>query len=125
MKKVLVIDDEIEMHAVFDNVFKEQLGFEFTTFAADGFDGFVECSLQKFDIITLDHVMPLMDGAQFLVALRSKPGLNQDTPVIMVSGHIPDLPEAIKTIENTFFVDKPVDFNRLVRYVKMSVKNNG
>ncbi len=122
MKKVLVIEDEKEMHEFFDNVFRDELNFDSVTFACDGFDAYTECTLQKFDIITLDHLMPLMDGAQFLVALRTKPGLNQDTTVIMVSGHIPDLPEEIKTIENTFFIDKPIDFNRLIRYVKISVK---
>jgi CheY-like chemotaxis protein len=122
VKKVLIVDDEKNIRMIFDEVFRHDLGFENITFAQDGLEAFTECSLQKFDIITLDHMMPFMKGADFLIALRNKPGLNQKTPVIMISAFLPELSETIKTIENTFFMDKPVDFTRLSRYVKMALK---
>lgn len=122
MKKVLIVDDEKDIRQIFEEIFRSDLGFESVTFAADGLEAFTECSLQKFDIITLDHQMPFLKGAEFLTALRNKPGINQHTPVIMISAYLPDLPETIKTIENTYFMDKPVDFTRLSRYVNMSVK---
>jgi CheY-like chemotaxis protein len=122
MKKVLIVDDEKEIRHIFEEVFRNDFGFESITFAQDGLEAFTECSLQKFDIITLDHMMPHLRGADFLTALRIKPGINQNTTVVMISAHIPELSDAIKTIENTFFMDKPVDFNRLARYVKMSMK---
>lgn len=121
MKKVLIVDDEKDIRNIFDEVLRQELGFENVTFAADGLEAFTECSLQKFDIITLDHMMPFLKGADFLIALRNKPGLNQFTPVIMITAHMPELSETVKTIENTYFMDKPVDFNRLIRYVKMSI----
>jgi two-component system nitrogen regulation response regulator NtrX len=122
MKKVLIVDDEKEIRNIYEEIFRSELGFESVTFAGDGLEAFTECTLQKFDIITLDHQMPFMKGADFLSALRNKPGINQLTPVIMISAFLPELPETIKTIENTYFMDKPVDFARLSRYVNMSVK---
>lgn len=122
MKKVLIVDDEKDIRHIFEEIFRHELEFDSVTFAADGLEAYTECSLQKFDIITLDHHMPFLQGAEFLTALRNKPGINQFTPVIMVSAYLPELPETIKTIENTFFVDKPVDFTRLSRYVNMAVK---
>lgn len=122
MKKVLIVDDEKEIRHIFEEVFRHDLAFESITFAQDGLEAFTECSLQVFDVITLDHMMPHLTGADFLTALRTKPGPNQKTPVIMISAHLPELPEAIKSHESTFFMDKPVDFKRLLRYVKMSVK---
>lgn len=124
MKKVLIVDDEKDIRNIFEEIFRHDLGFENITFAQDGLEAFTECSLQKFDIITLDHMMPFMKGAEFLIALRNKPGLNQSTPVIMISAHLPELSETIKSIENTFFLDKPVDFTRFNRYVKMSLKDS-
>lgn len=124
MKKVLIVDDEAEIRNIFEEVFRQDLGFESITFAKDGLEAFVECTLQKFDIITLDHMMPYMKGADFLVALRNKPGPNQKTPVIMISAYLPDLSETIRSIENTYFMDKPVDFTSLIRYVKMSFKGD-
>ena len=95
------------------------MGFDNITFASDGLEAFTECSLQKFDIICLDHSMPYLTGADFLVALRSKNTLNTNTPVIMVSAFVPELSTRLSYIENLFFVDKPIDFTRLSRYVKM------
>jgi CheY-like chemotaxis protein len=122
MKKVLIVDDEKEIRLIFEEIFRNELSFESVTFAGDGLEAFIECSLQKFDIITLDHQMPFLKGAEFLHALRNKPGINQHTTVIMISAFLPDLPETVKTVENTFFLDKPVDFSRLSRYVNMSLK---
>ncbi|MBC7537925.1 MAG: response regulator [Bacteriovorax sp.] len=122
MKKVLIVDDEKDIRIIFDEIFRHDYGFENITFAQDGLEAFTECSLQKFDIITLDHMMPFMKGAEFLIALRNKPGLNQKTPVTMISAFIPELSETITSIENTYFLEKPVDFTRLSRYVKMSLK---
>jgi CheY-like chemotaxis protein len=121
MKKVLIVDDEIEIRNIFEEVFRHELEFESITFACDGLEALKECALQKFDIITLDHMMPQLRGADFLAGLRSKPGLNQKTTVIMISAHLPDLSETIKSTESTYFMDKPVDFKRLYRYVKKSL----
>lgn len=122
MKKVLIVDDEKEVRMTFEDYFRNQLGFDSITFASDGLEAFTESALQKFDVITLDHHMPFLRGDQFLTALRSKPGINQQTHVIMISAHLPELEEHIRTIENTFFIDKPVDFKRLQRYVNMTRK---
>lgn len=122
MKKVLIVDDEKEIRITFEEIFRNELGFDSVTFASDGLEAFTECSLQTFDVITLDHNMPFLKGDDFLFALRNKPGINQQTCVIMISAFLPELPEAIRTIENTFFVDKPVDFKRFTRYVNMIVK---
>jgi CheY-like chemotaxis protein len=122
MKKVLIVDDEIDIRDIFKELFERDLGFENITCVKDGIEAITECSLQKFDIITLDHMMPFMKGAEFLFVLRNKPGLNQNTPVIMISAHLSELTEDTKSIENTFFLDKPVDLARLSRYVKMSLK---
>lgn len=122
MKKVLIVDDEKDIRHIFEEIFRNDLGFDSVTFAGDGLEAYTECSLQKFDIISLDHHMPFLKGAEFLSALRNKPGINQHTTVIMISAYLPELPETIKTIENTYFMDKPVDFTRLSRYVNMSVK---
>lgn len=57
-----------------------------------------------------------------MAALRIKPGLNQHTPIIMISAMISELPEKLKDYDLTYFVDKPIDFARLARYVKMAMQ---
>lgn len=119
MKRLLIVDDEIAIRELLDQYFREELKVETISFATDGFEAFVETSLHQFDLICLDHKMPFCNGDQFLSALRNKAGPNQKTTVIMISGFLETSAE-VKTFENTYFLEKPVDFERLARYAKMA-----
>lgn len=116
-KKILIIDDEKDIQDVFKKFFTSH-GFTEITCASDGLEAFVHCSQTKFDLITLDYQMPYLNGATFLTALRNKEGLNQLCPVFMISAFIPDIDDAIKAFENTFFFDKPVNFESMERTAK-------
>ncbi|MFP5489851.1 MAG: response regulator [Bacteriovoracia bacterium] len=118
MKSALIIDDEVELKEVYSK-YLSHLGYEDVVLSNDSLDAFVLCSQRKFDVITLDHKMPLLKGADFLKALRSRPGVNQFTPVMMISGFVPDFYDSIKTIENTFFLDKPIDLEKFSKYLKL------
>jgi CheY-like chemotaxis protein len=118
MKSALVVDDESELKEVFSKFFAH-LNFDDVVLSSDSLDAFVLCSQRKFDVITLDHKMPLLKGADFLKALRNRPGVNQHTPVLMISGFVPEFYDAVKSIENTFFLDKPVDLEKFAKYVKL------
>ncbi len=120
-KTVLIIDDEPGIQDVLESVFESEFGFTEIHRANDGLEGFHFLQKEKYDIITLDHMMPFLKGADLLMALRQKSGPNQNTPVCFISAYIPELPAEVKNCENTFFLEKPVDFDRLHRYVKMSL----
>lgn len=118
MKRVLIVDDEKEIQKIFGTILKTLGDYEFV-YANDGLEAFALCYNQKFDLITLDHQMPFMNGASFLYALRTKENQNTETPVFMISAFIPDIQDSVKTIRNTFFFDKPVNFESLLRNAKM------
>ncbi len=120
MKKILIVDDEPMIRELLAEYFRLELKVESITFASDGFDAFAEASLQKFDLICLDQMMPFCKGDQFLTALRKKEGPNKTTTVVMVSAYIPDITSEIKSIENTYFLEKPIDYERLSRYAKIA-----
>ena len=120
MKKILIVDDEKEIQDIFKKFFNS-LGYSDVTCAGDGLEAFALCSQTKFDLITLDHQMPFMNGATFLTALRNKQSLNQMCPVFMISAFIPDIDDAIKSFENTFFFDKPLNFESFERTAKLSL----
>lgn len=119
MKRLLIVDDESTVRELLDQYFREELKVESISFAKDGFEAFVETSLHQFDLICLDQLMPHCNGDQFLTALRKKAGPNQKTTVVMISGFLETSSE-VKTFENTFFLEKPVDFERLARYAKIA-----
>lgn len=120
MKKILIVDDETEIQDIFKTFF-ESLGYTDIYCAADGLEAFVLCNLHKFDLITLDHQMPFYNGASFLSAIRTKKGHNQHSPVFMISAFIPDIDDSVKAFENTFFFDKPVNFDSLARNAKLTL----
>lgn len=56
--------------------------------AADGQSALDACRRQKYDLILLDHMMPVMDGIAVLHRLREqKDGLNQNTEVIALTAN--------------------------------------
>lgn len=118
MEKILIVDDEKDLRDIFKAFFKE-MGFREIHLASDGLEAFALCTQHRYDIITLDHQMPFMTGASFLSAIRSKQGQNQFTPIMMISGYIPDIPDSVKAFENTFFFDKPMNFESLGRHARI------
>lgn len=118
MKKLLIVDDELEIQSIFKEFF-HSLGFQEIHCANDGLEAYALCTQHNFDLITLDHQMPYYNGASFLTALRSKPGNNRKTPVFLISAFIPDIDDSVKAFENTFFFDKPVNFESLTRNAKL------
>jgi CheY-like chemotaxis protein len=122
MKKILIIEDEVEIQELLRDLFIDDLGAVEATFAMDGLEGFACASKEKFDLICTDHMMPLCKGADFILALREKEGVNQSTPVILISANIPSVPERLHTLTDTYFMAKPIDFERLKRYARMAMK---
>ena len=110
MAKILVIDDEKSIR----NTLKEILEYEGHEVqdAADGLDGLKKIEAEKFDIILTDIKMPKMDGMELLEKVIE---LQNDTPVIMISGHgtIETAVEAIKKGAYDF-ISKPLDLNRML-----------
>lgn len=125
MRRVLIVEDQKEIREILEEVFTKELGFKYVTFATDGLEAFAESYLQKFDLICTDHGMPFFNGGDLISAIRTKPGQNQHTPIIMISALIPELPVKLRGLESTYFVEKPIDFNRLKRYVKMAIATSG
>jgi two-component system sensor histidine kinase BarA len=122
MKKILIIEDETEIQELLRDLFLCDLGEVEAVYAMDGLEGFACANREKFDLICTDHMMPLCKGADFMLALRDKSGINQNTPIILISANIPHVPERLHALENTYFVSKPIDFERLKRYAKMAMR---
>jgi two-component system chemotaxis response regulator CheY len=72
MKRCLIIDDSSVIRKVARRIL-ESFGFEITE-AADGRQALDVCLKDMPDAILLDWNMPVMDGYEFLRALRAMPG---------------------------------------------------
>lgn len=112
--KILLVDDEVK----FLNAVAERLtikGF-LVTAAASGEDAIKAAEKGGFDVAVLDLQMPGIDGAALLKILKSN---HKFIEIIMLTGHA-TVDSAVECTRLGAFkyLEKPVDFNRLVEALK-------
>lgn len=107
MKNCLIVDDSRVIRKVARNIL-EDLGFE-TEEAANGQEALDTCRNRVFDAILLDWYMPVMNGIDFLRAMRALP--EGGKPVVIfctTENDITHIQEAIEAGANEY-VMKPFD----------------
>ena len=83
MKSCLIVDDSRMIRRVAGRIVKE-LGFE-TSEAVNGQDALDKCRLEMPNAVLVDWAMPVMDGFDFVKALRDLPGGDKPTVVFCTS----------------------------------------
>lgn len=109
---VLVVDDSAFMRLALVHLLTQN-GFDVIGEAADGQQAIDFCRLTRPDLVTMDIVMPNVDG---LEALRQIKKLDRDIRVVMVSamGERKSVMEALGAGADNFLV-KPFDETKLLR----------
>lgn len=107
MKKVLLVEDEKELHPVVQSFFPKE---EYRVLcASDGLEGIQKCRNEDFDLVILDYRMPKLDGVKFYQQLRDMQETRkvEVTPVIFISGNIDEVKSKLVRVEKCDFVSKP------------------
>ena len=115
-KKILVVDDESEIH----QMLAEQLsdtGYE-TIIASDGDEALRKIQLNRPDLVILDVVMPKMDGPTVCAALKEDPR-TKNIPIIFLTGLRPKEDE-LRGVEIGGYpvFAKPFNFEELLGTVR-------
>lgn len=84
--KVLVVDDEQWVREVFHDFCKVTDAFD-VELAQDGKEALKKVRDQKFDLITLDLIMPEMSGLEVLNSIRE---ISPHVPVMIITGNATD-----------------------------------
>lgn len=82
MKKILFIEDEIQLQKAFREMFISE-GFDIVS-AYDGDSGFEMAKKEKPDLILLDLILPKKDGFEVLESIKSDLDISE-TPVIILT----------------------------------------
>ena len=107
MKTCLVVDDSKVIRMVAKKILLE-LDFEVIE-AADGSQALEACKINLPDGVLLDWNMPVMDGIEFLRALRALPGGNSPIVVFCTTENDMDhIQQAIEAGANEYIM-KPFD----------------
>ncbi|MBN1119134.1 MAG: sigma-54-dependent Fis family transcriptional regulator [Bacteroidales bacterium] len=118
MANILVIDDERSIR----NTLKDILEYEDhkVFLAENGTLGIESFQKDKIDLVLCDIKMPEMDGIEVLEKITE---LNNDVPVVMISGH-GNIETAVESIKKGAydFISKPLDLNRLLVTVKNALE---
>ncbi len=107
MKTCLVVDDSKVIRMVARRIL-EGLSFAITE-AADGQKAVEACQQKMPDAVLLDWYMPIMNGIEFLHALRKMPG--GDQPIVLfctTENEMPKILEAMSAGANEYIM-KPFD----------------
>ncbi len=122
MKKILLVDDEKVIRDLFSELLEIEFKVEEIDQAEDGIVARTKTLTNKYDLIILDHMMPRLDGSTFLEMLRNTENINRETPVVMVTANLPTLTSNMETLNNTLYLTKPVNFEKLKRFINMATK---
>lgn len=117
MKTILVVDDELGSAEVLSLILEEEGYRAFC--AVNGRLGLAQAREVVPDLVIVDYMMPLMNGAEFVAALRADPRLAH-TRVILNSG----LPEnAIREQFDGYdaFLRKPFKVEALLQLVRQFI----
>lgn len=114
MKKLLFIDDQVELLSVFKKFFSK-LDFAVLT-APDGRTGLALAKSDKPDLIVLDIRMPILDGIETLKKLRKK---DKTTRVVMLTGYgTADYLRMTSELDVSDFISKPFDLHALLEVIR-------
>ncbi|MDI6850733.1 MAG: sigma-54 dependent transcriptional regulator [bacterium] len=116
---ILIVDDEEHIRTLLKESLEDE-GYEVST----ANNAVIALDLVKdnnFDLILLDLRMPIIDGVEFLTKIRE---INSILPVIVITGH-GTIKDAIATARLGIFdfIEKPLDFERLLSTIKNCLKD--
>lgn len=103
MATVLVVDDEFGIAELFDAILADE-GHRVLT-AINGRHGLEVLAQERPDLVFLDYMMPVMDGAAMLRAMAADPMLHA-IPVVVMSS-LPEAAVAERCSGYATFVRKP------------------
>lgn len=121
MKKVLVVDDEVEILSVWIGLFKTlEMQVEVHT-AENGIEALkmVE-TVNKYDLIISDYMMPKMNGLELIAHLKENPK-TMNTNIFFFTGYIPELQAAGTNLDKVMIFEKPVS-EKLINSIKIFLR---
>lgn len=96
-KRILVVDDEQYIRELYEEVLKTE-GYQVDT-ASDGKEALEKIMEGGYHLITLDVIMPLLDGLGILTQLKKTPPKKKNGPIILLTSLAND-PAVKQALEN-------------------------
>ncbi|WP_462248130.1 response regulator [Ekhidna sp.] len=116
-KKIIVAEDS----SVIQNLTKKilsQLNYEISS-VKNGQQVLDLLAKDEFGLVLLDIHMPVMDGMECAKQIRSAPGVNQNIPIVAITGNANNYTmEDFEQVGINAFIPKPLNYDSVVEMVK-------
>jgi excisionase family DNA binding protein len=113
-KRVLIVDDEVEMTRVIARAFARHPAEFRTEVCHSGVEALISIGQNPPDLVILDIVLPKMDGLQVCKVLKSKPQ-TRNLKIVVISGKkLPFSERKLDEIKIDAFFRKPLELADLV-----------
>lgn len=110
--KILIVDDEDAVRDVFRDFCNSSSLFSVTT-ASSGAEAIELANTTKFDIVTIDLVMPDISGVEVIETIK---GSNPHLPMVIITGNATDgLIEQAGRLGGCRVLHKPVGIEQFMR----------
>lgn len=119
-KRILVVEDNAMNQMVLKMITKKWLNTE-VDYANNGEEGLEFLNNQKYDVILMDLQMPVMDGYEATIAIRSgNSGINdKNIPIIAVTADVMEATkDRVKEIGMNHYLSKPVNKDTLFETIQ-------
>jgi DNA-binding response OmpR family regulator len=117
---ILLVEDDRDVRAALSAVLVDE-GFEVIA-APNGFDALASIEQHKPDVIILDWMMPVVDGSDFVHALRTEYSLT--TPVLVITAGRVSRDQALSAGADDY-LQKPFDINDLITRIHTLAPQSG
>lgn len=114
-KKILVVDDEIDIAKV-TSVRLKKYGYEITN-AFSGEEGLDFLKKDHFDLVLLDILLPGIQGYEVCKKIRSDEML-KNIPVVFFTATVTNVAEAVKEFGADDYIVKPFEVEQLINTIK-------
>lgn len=117
-EKILIVDDDEDLHTLY-GLYLQGESFQVVR-AFNGKQALEVVEKEKPDLIVLDMIMPVMDGEEFFVHLRTEKKNN--TPVIIASVN-EKIPQKLFDLGNIYTtLKKPFTIETLIGKIREALK---
>jgi two-component system, cell cycle response regulator DivK len=116
MKKVLIVEDQMELRAI-NSLFLESRGYQVVA-TDNGLEGVRLAREQRPDLILMDLSVPVLDGFGAMEQLKHDPR-TQDIPILVLTAHpYGSVGRRARAAGCDGFLRKPCDPQRLLEEVR-------
>jgi CheY-like chemotaxis protein len=119
--KILLVEDDDDLRELYGYMLLAA-GYKVNA-VRNGLEAFAEIQLNRPDVVVTDIAMPVLNGLDLIVAVRSNDEL-ADLPVVAITSLGEDIREQARAAGATNAIDKPTELERLREVIDAAVSRS-